>query len=294
LSLAALAAARKPKKGIVTTMRHTNLAVALRLFIFLASISSLVFLGGCAAEVSDPAVANHTTVTPVIPLQANDAFTPAALSSIATPQAEWQTQTLPEAGSPHPTAAVSSPTPLPPTSKPVEPTATSTKVPVKNSPTPHNGFTPDVPTRLVIAAIGLDAPIITVGWSVVEEDGQQLSEWDVPSQRAAGWLNSSALVGARGNTVIVGHQNIDGRVFENLEYLKQGDEIQVQTSSATRKYIVTVRTIVPEKDQPIEVRRENARWIGPSNDERLTLVTCWPRNNNTHRLILVALPAPQS
>ena len=91
--------------------------------------------------------------------------------------------------------------------------------------------------------------------------------------------------------MLEGHQDIDGRVFEDLEYLKEGDEIQVQTASQTRKYTVALRTIVPEKNQPLEVRRENARWIGLSNDERLTLVTCWPRNDNTHRLILVALPA---
>ena len=95
-----------------------------------------------------------------------------------------------------------------------------------------------------------------------------------------------------GNTVLEGHQDIDGRVFENLEYLKEGDEIQVQTAAQTRKYIVALRTIVPEKNQPLEVQHENARWIGPSHDERLTLVTCWPRNDNTHRLILVALPVP--
>ncbi len=112
----------------------------------------------------------------------------------------------------------------------------------------------------------------------------------MPSSRTVGWLNTSAPVGATGNTVLVGHQNVYGRVFENLEYLKQGDEIQVQAGSQTRKFIVTVRLIVPDKDQPLDVRQANARWIGRSNDERLTLVTCWPRNDNTHRLILVALP----
>ena len=146
--------------------------------------------------------------------------------------------------------------------------------------------------RVIIPAINLDAPIVAMGWSVVEQDGQQVSEWDVPDYRAAGWLNTSALVGAIGNTVLEGHQDIDGRVFESLEYLKEGDEIQVQTASQTHRYMIALRTIVPEKDQPLEVRRDNARWIGPSNDERLTLVTCWPRNDNTHRLILVALPAP--
>ena len=35
---------------------------------------------------------------------------------------------------------------------------------------------------------------------------------------------------------------------------------------------------------------ENAAWIMPSEDERLTLVTCWPYTSNTHRLIIVARP----
>ncbi len=55
-------------------------------------------------------------------------------------------------------------------------------------------------------------------------------------------------------------------------------------------YQVTERLILPERDQPVEVRLENARWIGPSEDERLTLITCWPEDSNTHRLIVVAEP----
>jgi sortase A len=196
--------------------------------------------------------------------------------------------TLPEAGGPRPTIQKPSVTPLPPTPKLVKPTAIPTQAPATNSPTPVQYF---APTRIVIPAINLDAPVIAVGWTVTSENGQQVSEWDVPTERAAGWLNTSAPAGAQGNTVLVGHQNIDGRVFENLEYLKPGDEIQLQADAETHKYVVAARTIVPEKGQPLEVRRENARWIGRSNDERLTLVTCWPRNDNTHRLILVALPA---
>lgn len=179
-----------------------------------------------------------------------------------------------------------------PTPQPATSTAAPPQPPIVNSPTPQGYLAPAIPVRLLIPAINLDAPIVTMGWSVVEQAGQQVSEWDVPNWRAAGWLKTSALVGAPGNTVLEGHQDIDGRVFEDLEYVREGDEIQVQTASQTRKYMVALRTIVPEKDQPLEVRRENGRWIGPSNDERLTLVTCWPRNDNTHRLILVALPVP--
>jgi sortase A len=48
--------------------------------------------------------------------------------------------------------------------------------------------------------------------------------------------------------------------------------------------------ILKELGEPIEVRYQNARWILPSLDERLTLVTCWPKTGNTHRLIIVAFP----
>ena len=46
--------------------------------------------------------------------------------------------------------------------------------------------------------------------------------------------------------------------------------------------------ILPERDADLAARLENARWIEPSQDIRLTLVTCWPEYSNTHRLIIVA------
>jgi LPXTG-site transpeptidase (sortase) family protein len=45
-----------------------------------------------------------------------------------------------------------------------------------------------------------------------------------------------------------------------------------------------------EAGESSKTRMENASWIGESNDERLTLVTCWPYESNTHRLIVVARP----
>ncbi len=277
---------------MLSAMRITDLVTLPRFFILLMCTGSLV-LAGCAAAGSNGAGSARQSDSQRDTDQQTAARhgMRAALSPGAAATSTPQIPTLPEAGSAHPTTQAS-PTRLQPAPQPVKPTASPTQVPVKISPTPDGYFAPAAPARIIIPAIGLDAPVMAVGWSVVDEGGQQISEWDVPGERAAGWLNSSALVGARGNTVLVGHQDIDGRVFENLEYLKQGDEIQVQAAdSRIRKYIVTVMMIVPEKDQPMEVRRANARWIGSSNDERVTLVTCWPRNDNTHRLILVALPA---
>jgi LPXTG-site transpeptidase (sortase) family protein len=253
--------------------------------LFCVSVSSTIVLTGCSFASS--AAVN----TPPLSVQISVCATPSPIE--ATPSVR-QTPMLPEAGGTR-IVVQRKATKLPATATATLPAPTLTVTPaqpaITNSPT-SEGPAPAIPNRLLIPAIGLDAPIVAVGWSVVEKDGQQVSEWDVPVWRAAGWLNTSALIGALGNTVFEGHQDIAGRVFENLEYLIEGDEIQVQTASYTRTYVVALRTIVLEKNQPLEVRRENARWIGPSNDERLTLVTCWPRNDNTHRLILVALPAP--
>lgn len=261
--------------------------------LFFVSASSILVLAGCASASAAPMSSPRTIV------QVTDASERASLLPIMATPSERHAPLSPAAddarGSIQLTAtrppATPTATPLPPTPLPAASTAAPLRPPIVNSPTPQ-GNTPAIPSRLLIPAINLDVPIVTMGWSVIEQAGQQVSEWDVPDWRAAGWLKTSALVGAPGNTVLEGHQDIDGRVFEDLEYLQEGDEIQVQTASQTRTYVVVLRTIVPEKNQPLEVRRENARWIGPSNDERLTLVTCWPRNDNTHRLILVALPVP--
>ncbi len=44
----------------------------------------------------------------------------------------------------------------------------------------------------------------------------------------------------------------------------------------------------------LEIRKANAEWIAPTTNERLTLVTCWPKRSNTHRLIIVAEPVVES
>lgn len=262
--------------------------------LLLASAGSTLILTGCAFAPASSlrlvSPVNQATGVPLLPRPRSSVITrsegPRHLVQAGSAQVAVPTTKATQL----PVSPTS--TPLPPTPLPAAPTATPAQLPVINSPAPREHPAPEVPSRLLIPAINLDVPIVAMGWSIIEKDGQPVSQWDVPDWRAAGWLNTSALVGVPGNTVLEGHQDIDGQVFENLEYLKEGDEIHVQTAAQTRKYIVALRTIVPEKNQPLEVRHENARWIGPSRDERLTLVTCWPRNDNTHRLILVALPAP--
>ncbi len=150
------------------------------------------------------------------------------------------------------------------------------------------------PTRLVIEAIGLDAPVETVGWHTETRNGQPVNIWDVPDHFAAGWLKTSAPVGVAGNTVLDGHHNIRGRVFENLIDLAVGDLITLYTASQERVYRVEQKLILEDYGQTVEIRQANAQYIYPTADERLTLVTCWPPDGNAYRLIIIARPVSSS
>ena len=59
---------------------------------------------------------------------------------------------------------------------------------------------------------------------------------------------------------------------------------------ASYTYAVAEKHILKEKGEPIEVRQQNAVWMDSTKDERVTMITCWPYTNNTHRLIVVAKP----
>lgn len=142
----------------------------------------------------------------------------------------------------------------------------------------------------MIDAIGLDAPVVAVEPHSLVIDGQAYSQWDVPDTRAAGWHQGSARLGERGNLVINGHDNIKGEVFRYLFALKPGDLVTLESGGERFVYMVAQTMTLAEQDQPVAVRQANARWILPTADERVTLVTCWPYEANTHRLIVIALP----
>jgi sortase A len=150
---------------------------------------------------------------------------------------------------------------------------------------------PVLPSRLVIPTIAADMPVIELGWSAKQDaSGAIFSEWDV-ADYAAGWHKNSSLPGEPGNIVLSGHNNIKGAVFRQLDQLKRGDDIQLFAGGAEYSYTVEEVLIVPEKYASASQRAENVRYIDETPDDRLTLVSCWPRNDNTHRIIVVARPA---
>jgi sortase A len=202
-------------------------------------------------------------------------------------------------------AVASAPTPPPPRSAPLG--VAQTPVPTGPVPTAQRGAGQDlatregpqptatrapiwIPDRLVIPAIQLDAPVVLAKINDIEYLGKQYQQWVAPNFFAAGLLTTSAPLGVPGNTVLIGHDNIHGEVFAHLPNLRVGDRIRVYSGDHAFAYAISLIMILPERWQPLKVRIENAQWIAPSPDERLTLVSCWPYASNTHRLIIVAMP----
>lgn len=149
-----------------------------------------------------------------------------------------------------------------------------------------------IPDRMVIPVIQLEAPVVPIEYQQYGIYDKIYYQWAVPNYYAAGWHDSSALLGVPGNTVLNGHHNAHGKVFQDLIRLEVGDTIYVYSGERAFEYTVAEKLLLPERYQSIETRTENARWIMPSEDERLTLVTCWPADSNTHRVVIVAFPAP--
>jgi len=202
---------------------------------------------------------------------------PAVVQPTPFPTAPLPTATL----APTPTA-----TPLPGAPPPValptlpRPTAIPTPVPATSA-----------PTRIVIPSINLDAPVVEVGWRIVERDGQTTTEWEV-ADYAVGFHIGSAYPGNVGNTVLSGHHNIRGKVFRYLVNVNPGDLIILYADGRPYSYRVESKQILSEKYASDEQRRRNAELIGYFPDERLTLVTCWPYTSNTHRVVVIARPVP--
>lgn len=153
---------------------------------------------------------------------------------------------------------------------------------------------PLIPDRIVIPAIKLYAPVIPALEEKIKIGKEDYLQFKAPDEFAAGWHPTSAPLGSVGNTVLNGHHNVHGKVFGRLVDLVPGDRIIVYSGTTLFNFQVANVLILPERDADLSVRLENARWIEPSNDVRLTLVTCWPEYSNTHRLLIVASLIPDS
>ena len=240
----------------------------------------LLTLGGCQPQQTLPAPrpspANLSTWTP----------TPTPPSSPTPRPAPTRTSTATPAPADTPFPP---PTPLPQRIDAVGPIALATAAPL-----PVGGGRP--PVRLLIPDIGLDIPVKPMGWRVVRDQNGGHSEWDVPDF-AAGHHIDSSFPGENGNVVISGHNNIRGAVFAPLciigepdSPLKPGDAI-ILIDEAGRRFVYRINgwQRIPESNASVALREENASYMLPTDSPQLTLITCWPLQSNTHRVVITAV-----
>jgi LPXTG-site transpeptidase (sortase) family protein len=121
-----------------------------------------------------------------------------------------------------------------------------------------------LPTRIVIPAANVDAPIAEVG--VVLNDG--IPVWET-AWRAAGHHIGSALPGQPGNMVITGHVSVADRrnlaAFSELDTVVPGDSIEVYSGAA--RYVYTVERVLVVPPDAVHLLRSDSI-------AAVTLITC--------------------
>lgn len=106
---------------------------------------------------------------------------------------------------------------------------------------------------------------------IVQGDG-----WE-QLKKGVGQMVGSINPGERGNLVLSAHNDIFGELFRDLDQLKPGDEILIQTASQEFLYRVTGTRIV----EPTEVSV-----LEPTAKPTVTLISCYPYLVDNQRIVV--------
>ena len=125
----------------------------------------------------------------------------------------------------------------------------------------------DALTRIKIPAIGVDVVVV---------EGTSASAL----RAGAGHYPSTPLPGEVGNVAIAGHRTTYGKPFANLDQLKVGNTIELDTPLSRVMYQVT--------QNPYAVDASDWSPIAQTPDKTLTLTTCHPKGSAKQRLVVKA------
>lgn len=104
-----------------------------------------------------------------------------------------------------------------------------------------------------------------------------------PQLRAGpGHLPASAVPGADGNAVVMGHKRRFGGPFGDVSKLVEGDEVYVQPKGTSEVVLYRVSAVVPPGDGQLDL-------LAPGDDTRLTLVTSAGGWLSSERLVVQAV-----
>jgi LPXTG-site transpeptidase (sortase) family protein len=127
-----------------------------------------------------------------------------------------------------------------------------------------------LPSRLSIPVMFLDSP--------VHEVEVNMGQWEV-SPLDVGHHVGTGNPGQVGNVVLAAHRDINSALFRELDRLQPGDEVFVYNALGEYRYIVSESFVVNPDDAEV---------MEPTEDKRVTLITCTPIGLATQRLIVVA------
>ncbi|MEO7429594.1 MAG: class E sortase [Acidimicrobiales bacterium] len=101
-------------------------------------------------------------------------------------------------------------------------------------------------------------------------------------KKGPGHYPDTPLPGQEGNAAIAGHRTTYGAPFNRIDELVAGDEILVDTTQGSFRYVVSEQLIVPPTQVDV---------LDDKGDDRLTLTACHPKYSARQRIVVVALLA---
>ena len=130
---------------------------------------------------------------------------------------------------------------------------------------------PPIPTPGPETARRLEIPVLNGDYPIVQGD-----DWEQLKQGIGQYVGSGR-PGKSGNVVLSGHNDIYGEPFRYLDRLKPGDEIIISTERQAYTYVVSEVQVV----DPTDV------WVmAPTDEARVTLISCYPYRVNTRRIVV--------
>jgi sortase A len=104
-------------------------------------------------------------------------------------------------------------------------------------------------------------------------------------EKGPGHITTTADPGARGNFVVSGHRTTYGHPFNQLDTLKGGDVVVVETKTSWLTYQVdTLRVVLPTAYDVTQPVPPESGFSKPGH--YITFTTCTPKYSASHRLIM--------
>jgi LPXTG-site transpeptidase (sortase) family protein len=122
----------------------------------------------------------------------------------------------------------------------------------------------EVPYRMVIEKIGVDAPVVEMGVDSRGVPYVPLNAYDVA------WYNFSSPPGAGSNAVFAGHVYWQGAaVFADLKELEPGDIVRLVAEDGREFVYSVVANFTVDPDNP-----DSLQVMAPTPRDTITLITC--------------------